>query len=103
MKNPHLKLGDTHKAVKHVIRALRRSSMAYYFTDRIKRPAERIKYNGDWIWVYSYRAPDFVRKSRYRHYNYSIKCAVWGFQIREGLPRTGECDAATWAALERFL
>ena len=86
--NPHLKLGDTNKAVKHLIRALRRSSMAYFFI----KPT-----NSGWCFN------NALKHTRYRHYTHYLKQAVWGFQIREGLPRTGECDAATWAKLERFL
>jgi len=87
MKNPHLKLGDTHKAVKHLIRALRKSSMVYYFKPNPNSWHDR---NG-------------LRRTKYKCYSYFVQAAVWGFQIREGLPRTGECDAATWARLERFL
>lgn len=78
MRNPHLKLGDTHKAVKHLIRALRLAS------------GRRL--NGA-----------ILRISRYKHYTIGIFFSVWFFQNREGLPRTGECDAVTWKALERFL
>lgn len=87
MKNPHLKLGDTHKSVKHLIRALRRSPVGYYFT----RPFEGWNYGPG------------LKYAHYKHMTYYIVCAVRGFQHREGLPRTGECDAATWAKLERFL
>ena len=89
MKKPHLKLGDTSRYVKHLIRALRKSCMAYYF------------YKPDAIGLWYDK--DVLEKTKYHHFTNSIKCIVWGFQLREGLPRTGECDAATWAKLARFL
>jgi murein L,D-transpeptidase YcbB/YkuD len=79
-RNPRLRLGDSSRYVKHLIRALRKSSMAYYFN-------------------YTHTAAE----ARYKHFTQCIKWAIWGFQMHEGLPRTGECDAATWEKLERFL
>lgn len=82
MKNPHLKLGDTSRYVKHLIRALRRSN----FTESAYWKEKKL-----------------LSKTRYRHFTSGLHYMLWNFQSQNGLTDTGECDAATWAKLERFL
>lgn len=86
---PHLKLGDTHRAVKHIIRALKKHLYRYFYD---KPP-----------WMVMWCERTIIRTPVSKSFTRILESALYFFQDRAGLKRTGECDAATWVELRRYL